>query len=262
MKSKVVYILLVLLPFMALCQNVPRQVLRGQIIADSLEVEGISVKNISTNIGAVSDNLGNFALYARPADTLLFSSISYRPARLILTKEDLELDKIIVQLDVNVIVMDELVIAPNRLSGDLNSDSKKTKIKKLLPDYDAEKLLDPNSLRNYKYSYINTAMPQTESSLQGINIIKLGKLLFKSKKSKPAPVKDSSNSLPFAVVVKERFTYHFFTETLKIPHEEIGLFIAFCDQGAETNKLLDVHKEFELTEYLVTKGKEYLKNDK
>jgi hypothetical protein len=262
MKSKAIYILLLLLPFMALCQNVPRQVLRGQIVADSLEVEGISVNNISSNIGAVSDNMGNFTIYARPADTLLFSSISYRPARLILTKEDFELDKIVVQLDVNVTVMDELVITPNRLTGNLDTDSKKTKIKMLLPDYDAEKLLDPNSMKNYRYSNVNTAMPQTESSLQGISFNKLAKLLFKSKKSKPAPVKDTSSSLPFAVVVKERFTYYFFTETLKIPHKEIGLFLTFCDQGTETNALLDVQKEFELTEYLVVKSKEYLKNDK
>ena len=254
MKNNLIIFLLLLLPFMAFSQKEPRQLLRGRIVADSLMVENITVKNITSNISAVTDVKGNFTIYAKVKDTLHFTGIAVRDAMMIVKREHFTEERLLLKLDVNVNVLDEVVINP--LTGNLEQDSKNTKTKDK-PQFNSGAIVG-DLPRRFKYSQnINSALPQTESPLQGINFVKIARMIFKKKKKKPeAPQYYTERT--FAEVAQERFTYHFFTETLKIPQDEIGLFLTFCDKGNETMPLLAPQKEFELTDYLVTKSKEYL----
>lgn len=251
MKIKLFIILFLLLPLAVFSQN-ERKLLRGQVIADSIKVENISVKNITSNIGAVTDDNGNFTIYARVADTLYFSSITFRPAMLVLTKEHMDEAKLFIKLEINVTVLDEVIITP--LTGDLAKDSRKTKTLQINTQFDSGKTIE-NSFPKETVP-VNKALPQTESQLQGVDFVAIYGMIFKKKK-KENTGEQYLQGRTFTDIVKDRYTHHFFTETLKIPHDKIGLFLNFCDKGKETNLLLDPEKEFELTDYLVKKAEEY-----
>jgi hypothetical protein len=60
-------------------------------------------------------------------------------------------------------------------------------------------------------------------------------------------------------VVKEKFTYYFFTETLGLKHEEIGLFLGYCENDPKVKALLAPDKEIELIDFLIFKSDEYKK---
>ena len=251
--------LLVLLPIVGSAQTRPRQILHGIVISDSLKVENITVLNTTSNIGAITDNEGNFSIYARPADTLFFSGLTFRSARLVLKDDNFGEEKVVIKLDVNVITLDEVVITPNVLSGALDKDSNKTKTQNL-SGFNSADIIKTDFPR--QKAPVNTAMPATESSLQGIDFKEIYKMIFKKKRKKDKGEIYASQQKSFTETIKKRFSHHFFTQTLKIPHEEIGLFISFCDKEGETARLLDPKNEFELTDYLVTMAAEYLKKDK
>lgn len=264
MKTKLL-IFLMLLPLMALAQKAPRKILTGRVVADSLKVENLTVLNTTSRISAVTDEKGDFTIYARPTDTLLFSGITVREAKLVLKPEHFLESKLIIQLNVEVTMLDEVVIRANALSGNLESDSRKTKTKNITGNMDSGVLIKTDSTLRPKANP-NTALPSNVvgSQLTGVNFIEVYDLIFKkkSKKKDKGQIYAADSGKTFSENVKERFTHHFFTKMLKIPNDEIGLFLGFCDKGQETAWMLDPKYEFELTDYLVTQSSEYLKKGK
>ncbi|MXN91242.1 hypothetical protein GR160_08370 [Flavobacterium sp. Sd200] len=266
-----ILVFIFLLPLAAYSQKKtePRKLLHAKVIADSIAVDNLTVKNITSNISAVTDTDGLFTLYARPTDTLYFSGISFRSAYLVVSEPHFLEDRLLIRLNVNVTVLDEVVITPNVLSGDLIADSRKTKTKAIastMTNVGEEKVY--NVQRNKYDMNQNGALPTqiTGSQLTGVNFVRIYETFFKKKRSDKkqdrGEIYSLTTSKSFTEVVKERFTYHFFTQTLKIPKDEIGLFLVYCDKGAETNALLDPKRDFELTDYLVAKGSEYLAQKK
>lgn len=267
MTRKLIFSLLLFLPLLGFSQKLnPRQILHGMVIADSLAIDNLTVKNNTSRISAVTDARGMFTIYARATDTLFFSGMSFRSAYLIIRENDFLQDPIIIKLHVNVTVLDEVVITPNVLSGDLAGDSKKIKTRAIASTMTG--VGEQNKFRVERNKYDknqNGALPtQVQGSqLTGVNFVRIYESFFKKKKKKDkGEIYSLDGAQSFPETVKARFTYNFFTQLLQIPKDEIGLFLTFSDTGADSLALLDPKKEFELTDYLVTKSKEYLEQRK
>ena len=86
-KKRISFFVLVFVQ-LAFSQNIERQILKGKVVADSLEVQSITVFNISSNIGAITDNIGVFYIKAKENDTLFFQGLSFVSQKYILTKKD------------------------------------------------------------------------------------------------------------------------------------------------------------------------------
>lgn len=247
-----------------MAQKGPRKILTGRVVADSLKVESLSVLNTTSNIGAVTDGNGDFTIYARPTDTLLFSGIAIREAKLALKPEHFTQGRLIIQLNMDVTQIDEVVIKAHALTGDLESDSRKTKTKNITGQIDSDILIKTDETLRPQANP-NTALPTNVlgSPLTGVNFGEVYKLIFKkSKRKDKGEIYAADSGKTFSEDVKERFTHHFFTKMLKIPNDEIGLFLTYCDKGKETAWMLNPKYEFELTDYLVNQSSEYLKNGK
>lgn len=264
---KVLFFIVLLSPVIAFAQKraQPRQLLHGRVAADSLVVDNLSVSNVTSRIGAVTDKDGMFTLYARPTDTLLFSSVTFRSMYMVLKESDFLQDPLVIKLDINVTVLDEVIITPNVLSGDLEKDSKKTKTLNITADMQTSKELNRYAVSPLKYDVKqNNTLPPSMKDMNGINLTRVYDMYFRKRNRKKdrGEIYSTDAKKPFSEAVKERYTYYFFTKTLNIPKDEIGLFLNFSDTGEASRALLDVKKEFELTDYLVQKSKEYLANKK
>lgn len=261
MKTKLLFLLFIM-PLLVLAQKKPRTVLHGQAVSDSLMVDNLTVLNITSNIRAVTDSEGEFTIYARPTDTLMFTGIGVRTGKLVLKDEHFTGGKLLFRLNVDVQMLDELIIRAE-LSGDLSKDSRNAKTKNLSSGFDSSAIVDSGP--PVPKANVNTALPSavTGSQLTGVDFAKIYKMIFKKKKRKDAgQIYAAASGKTFSQNVKERYTYYFFTETLKIPKDEISLFLAYCDKQGETDWMLDPKKEFELTDYLVGQSREYLKKEK
>ncbi|UOK42742.1 MULTISPECIES: hypothetical protein [Flavobacterium] len=263
MKSKVL-IFLMLLSLTVTAQDVNRVLFRGVVVADSLDVDNIVVRNITSKRITITDNKGNFSLFVKERDTLVFSAIAFNSSVLIINKSHLDNEVVKIRLSVKVNELDEVVVRPYTLTGNLEADSKNLKIKTV--DVDEKKIDFSNPLP--KYNKVDNSLaqitPGSGNSFSGMDFIALGKkakdAIFghKPKEKKIEYVTDKI----FSEGVKEKFDPQFFTETLKLKLEEIDLFLAYCDDTSpDSRALLNPKKEFELIDFLQKKSEEYHKKN-
>lgn len=255
--SKLILFFLLLLGQFAVAQKLPRVVLKGQIVNDSIGVENIKIENISIQKFVVSDKQGNFSLYARPKDTLVFSSFSYISKKIVLTDADFKLEHIRVKLESLINSLDEIIISPNSFTGVLEIDQKNIKITEL-PKMDIRLAMDQQFESDGYTSPVNTLMPGYVDTrfMPDLMVIskKIGKLF--AKKKQPKKIEFITYKI-FPEAVQEKFGDEFFAKTLQLKKDEIGLFLTFCENDSRARPLLEPKREFELIDFLVSKRKEY-----
>lgn len=249
-------------------QHIERKVLKGRIVADSIEVENLTVFNITSNIGAVTNSDGKFSIKARATDTLYIQGISYESKKYILNDKDFWLEELEIRLQVRITELNEVEITPYTLTGIVEVDIKRiqvygegfTKIdaKKIMHYEDDVRLGTPT----------NTAMPsQFAPNGSNFNFIAMGaglvSLLVKDRNTKEYSEQvfeerrqKDIQSKSFSDHIFERLPHHFFIDTLKIKHEDIPLFLQLAEMPINDLSLfLKPENEFQLIEYLTSKAK-------
>lgn len=250
-------------------QNSERQILKGKVVVDSLDVENITVFNISSNIGAVTDEFGAFYIRARESDTLYFQGISFISQKYILTKKDFYVEELEVRLEVQINELNEVVVSPYTLTGNLEKDMKKIKV------YDPFGAIDMNVVKYYdddKYYESPKIITSPDHFAPGgatIDFKRIGKGIGKLLGIKSNPKKNVEavianrklhdiQSKSFSEHIKERYSHHFFVSTLKIKNEEIPSFLAFAELSSyEMVEFLKSENELQLLEYLILKATEF-----
>lgn len=264
MKTKVLLFFL-LFSLIVTAQDGNRVLLKGIVTSDSLDVDNIIVKNTTSKRITITDKQGNFSMFVKEKDTLIFSAISFNSSVLIINKAHLEEEIIKVRLSVKINELDEVIVRPYALSGNLETDSKYLKIKTV--DVSTENVDFSNPLP--KYNKVDNALaqitPGSGNSFSGMDFVALGKMA-KDAIFKPKPKREKIEYVSekiFADAVKEKFDPQFFTESLKLKPEEVDLFLAYCDSTTpESRALLNPKKEFELIEFLMKKSEEYHKSNR
>ena len=250
-------------------QNSGRQVLKGKVITDSLDVENITVFNISSNIGAITDQFGVFYIKAKENDTLFFQGLSFVSQKYILTKKDFYVEELEVQLDIKINELNEVIVSPYTLTGNLEKDMKKIKV------YDPFGSIDMNVVKYYeddKYyesPKITTAPDHFAPGGSTVDFKIIGKAIGKFLGIKSNPRKNVEavienrklrevQSKSFSEHIKERYSNHFFTSTLKIENDKIPSFLAFAEMPSyELVNFLKSENELQLLEYLILKSTEF-----
>ena len=73
--------------------------------------------------------MGYFEIYSSIEDTIIFSSVQYKLKFIVISAEMLESEKIIIPLEVFVNELDEVIVKPHNLSGNLFKDIANSKSK-------------------------------------------------------------------------------------------------------------------------------------
>ena len=100
MKNKITLILTIIFTQFCFSQGIERKVLRGMIVADSIEVENLTVYNISSKKGAITDVDGKFSINARATDTLFVQGVSFESKRYVITQKDFWLPVLEIKLHI------------------------------------------------------------------------------------------------------------------------------------------------------------------
>ena len=273
MKNKILYILL-FISFVSYSQIKERELVVGIIKSDSLEVENITIFNVSSNIGAITDVDGKFSINIREKDSLVIQGLAYLSEKYIIQKTDLDREVLVIYLKTRINDLNEVEISPFTLTGDLNVDTKKIKTYTPNMAIDFSKM-DPRDIRDTKV--INTAMP-TNMAATSVNFIaifdyigKAVKQLIGSDKKKISSSEQAFNekrlkeiaSKPFGEHMKERFSNHFFVNELKIKNDEIPLFLAYSETSTtQLINYLEAENHLKLIEYLISKAEAFKKQQK
>lgn len=271
--NNLIHIIFILVFCFSFSQEKEREVLRGKIVSDSMEVENITVLNVSTKIGAISDIDGYFSIKARVKDTLVFQGLAYISQKYFLTESDFLVDNFKIKLDVKVNALDEVVVTPNSLTGILEVDTEKINVYELnMAGIDFSKL-GPDDVRNSKS--INPVVDSNFSSLRGINFGLLLDMFTakerKERKKQERLEKHENEQWKKEVMVKSfyehlmhRYSHNFFITNLNVKNEEIISFVSYAEPN-DFNfmaKILKHENEIQLIEYLVKKSEEFNRNKK
>ncbi len=260
--------LLVIISQIGMAQLIERKVLKGRIVADSIEVENLTVFNVTSNIGAVTNVDGRFSIKARATDTLFIQGISYESKKYVLTDRDFWLEELVIRLQIRTNELDEVEITPYTLTGIVEVDTKRIQVygeafygldATIVKYYEDDiRSGSPTNFTNSSHlapngtSFDFNAMGRGFGKLLGLksNSKKYSERIFEERRQKDIQSKSFSDHM------YERFAHNFFVETLKIKHEDIPLFLQFAEMPVRDLSLfLKPDYEIQLIEYLTTKAK-------
>ena len=240
MKTKVVILVLFLFCQFCLGQTLIRKPLRGRVVNDSVKVESGSVFNINSKTRTFISSQGLFDIMAKPNDTLLFLSFGLKSKKIVLTDRDFTVLLLTVKLNTHITPLEEVVV-------------KRTFIKPNLGNI--QRIIDTEYFEDKQSSLDNPLMPSKIK--YGMDIDRIGKMIWKSFfKDNPSREKDVDYG-DFSDIVPKRIHPFFFTNTLKLKEDEIGLFLIYCENDPKSKALLKPESEFELIEFLINKNEEF-----
>ena len=240
MQNKFLILTLLLLFQTAFSQKDGRKLLHGQVMNDSIRVTHVVVFNANSKTGVLINKEGGFEITAKEKDTLIFSSLQFKTKKVVLTAKQLKESPLLVALEVYVNQLDEVRIdsKPNPIKGSTQGI------------VDKQYAPDDQSSPAVKNVYDG----QTQN---GINFVRLYQDVMKSLKTKNPSKASFMTEEDFTRLVMQKVHYSFFTDDLNLKDDQIRLFLVYCENDAEAQKIVKNESDFELMDFLISKKNEF-----
>ena len=261
---------IVLLLFSALTittysQEIDRVRVNGKIVVLSEDKEGVSVYNSSSNKGTTTDVNGNFKLNVALNDVIEFGALQFRDFTITINDRIIASKQMTVILVEEVNKLDEVVLLPYGLTGNLNADLEN--VRTYNSDLDAiyfglDHITDFEFSADYKTKVENPAFDEYQPRVENmLNIVNLAGFLISQvvdveKKSKK---EIAIKATPFRKAL-DQYSINFIHSNFNIPLDKVEAFIDYVELEGVDEDLLKNNKEVLLLERINQLSKSYLKN--
>lgn len=264
MTKQLLYILIFVFSVTAFSQEVDRIKITGKITASKGEdVEGVNIYNISSEKGTITSPTGEFEIRVAENDRVYISTMQFQRFTVVIDAGIIESKKMMIFLNPVVNQLDEVIVRPYDLSGNITADVKRVKIASVQQNWDL-------SYKTLEFGYEFSADAQTsikgnkaeEAYFNGPvqvggDILGLAGLFFKKdKKSKRQRISEEELKIN---AVQKRFGNAYISNNFNIPEDKVNDFIFFVEDNGIDKKLLKPENELLLIEYLTLQSKAYLK---
>ena len=238
---KTISILILLCAVFGTAQQDYRTWLRGKVLYQDSSVVAANILNTNSEQATITDDNGEFAIEVKLGDELIISSVQYEIRALIITKEILQRNRLVVDVNEKIQVLDEVVVSPTR----------------------PEKFLDLQEEEFKKFDYTSDKSTRVDNEIlrknqlyEGVDFVNIFKLMYKALRKKDSDDGYDSTFAP-SDVIRQIYPDAFFTEELKIPPDQIGLFLEFIDDRLEAKDLLKKENEFQLMDFLIKQSEKF-----
>tara|TARA_S200000501_G_scaffold109681_1_gene102987 strand:+ start:3325 stop:4074 length:750 start_codon:yes stop_codon:yes gene_type:complete len=239
--KKYFFVSVILFSSISFGQNDYRTWIKGKVLYKNVSVVGANVINNTSQSATSTNDDGEFEIEVKLNDKLIFSSVQYQISEINITKEILQRNRIVVDVNEKVTALDEVVITPENREKFL--DLKEEEFKRF--DYTSD-----------KSTRVVNVINEQGKLRDGINFVNLYKLISKSINKKKSEENSSFNYNP-SDLIREVYDDIFFISNLDINKEKINEFLIYCDENFPSKILLKKEKEFELIEFLVKQSKKF-----
>jgi len=267
MAKKLLLLLFIVTAPTIFAQDIDRTKVSGKIhVPEGEDSEGISVYNISSQKGTITNADGTFEIEIAENDRLQITALQYQSFTVVVDRGIVERKQMNVFLNPSVNQLEEVVVRPYDLTGNINVDVKK------IPTYSITKDL---GLFNYNLKYGDDLQPDAqtkvagnaaEEALQGnglkngANILGIlggvAQLLF-PKGEKISFVEPREAQSGISINIQQRFSKDFIAANFGIPEENAVDFLFYAQENGLDQGLLKPENEMQLMEFLFQKSKEY-----
>lgn len=229
-----------------------KQVLKGQIIADSLGGIQINITNITAKTGTISERDASFRLKAQIGDTLLFSSLRFSPYRLEVTDSVLRKNQVVIHLKKAVNMLREVTVNSSNLTGDLTKDVTS------LEYFDQAKIGFPIKGKKMSVEEKRLYYIATDGAIGSLINLLSGRKAMLERQLKYAQTESKKKKAIHLVSLQ------FFTDELDIPKNSIDNFLYYCLDFDDFPNPTDPKKALKLITFFQEKAEIYkeLKQEK
>ncbi|MFV8268517.1 hypothetical protein ACNQGP_01100 [Flavobacterium sp. GT2N3] len=243
MKTTLKIICLLFFCQLSFSQNENRKSLHGQFINGSGSVDNGYVFNLNSKIRTFISNQGFFDVLAKAKDTLLVSSPSFKSKKIVIQETDFSKPLFVVSLEAQTTLLKEVIV------------KRKAEIKPITGS--SQGIVDMQFFDDAKSSPVNRTMPSDGTIENGMDFVRVYKMVSKLFRTDSAKKTDLNSAVDFSDVVSKGIDNYFFTNTLKLKNEEIGFFLQYCENDPKSKSLLKQEDEFLLIDFLITKNEEF-----
>ena len=265
--KKIVLALFSLFTLISFSQEVTRISVNGRIVVSANDKEGVAVFNTSSNKGTATDKDGNFEIKVTVNDIIEFSALQFQDFNVTVTEDVIKSKQITVILVEEVNKLDEVVLLPFGLTGNLNADLENVRTYNVSLDYvyfGLDHIEDFEFTTDYKSEADNLAFNQYQPQMNNmIDVINLGGFLisqvidFDSKKTKEKK-EIALEKTPFKEAL-DKYSINYINVNFKIPLNQVEAFIDYVEKEGVNETLLENDQELKLLERITQLSKSFLK---
>ena len=217
--------------------------IKGKVLYKNVNVSSANVINNTSQQATTTNDDGEFEIEVKLNDKLIFSSVQYQIRELNITKEILQRNRIVIDVNEKVNELDQVVVTPENQEKFL--DLKEEEFKRF--DYSFD-----------KSTRVNNVINEQGKLRDGINFVNLYRLISNTLK-KDSEENQTNYKYNPSDLLRELYDDVFFTKNLLIPNDQINEFLLYCDDNFPDRILLKKDNEFELIEFLVKQSKKFIK---
>ncbi|NJB70746.1 hypothetical protein GGR42_001208 [Saonia flava] len=240
------------------------KLLEGEVVVHEKKIENVHVQNLTSKKGTITDSDGKFQIKVHLNDTLLFTSVQLKRKSLVVTSSIMESSFVSIIMEEYTNELDEVVIRPYNLSGDLNKDLDNLKIGPVvsastlkLPNANAKRFTQSENKLNdadhgkFYYFYVIALTINTNKILN--------RLSGRTKMLKKRVALDKKSALTQSV--QKSIMDSLFINQLKIPIGRIPDFMYYCEADSVFQPLAIGNNDIKLWDFLMKKSESYRKNN-
>lgn len=269
MTKKLLLLLFIVSSPVLLAQDIERTKVLGKIhVPQGEDAEGISVYNISSQKGIITDTNGSFEIEVTENDRVQISALQYQSFTVMVDRGVIERKIMNIFLNPAVNQLEEVVVRPYDLSGNINVDVKKIPTYSVAKDWDMSYgaleygyEFKPDDKTGISGNAAEEAL-HSEGLKNGADVLAImggvAQLLFPRGK-KISVAETERNKALVSNNIQQRFSKHFITDNFDIPEDKAVDFLFYAQENGLDQNLLKSQNEMELMEFLSKKSKEYKK---
>jgi len=231
---------------------------RGNVKISTNDVDGIHVRNKTANRVTITDAYGYFSITVRLHDTLVFTAIHLKEKQIVINEILLNTNAVVVHLEEVENKLEEVVVMPYNLSGDITQDVANLDVLVLtettleLPNASAKIYTQADrhlyTARSWEYTGNKIELDPIVNFFSGRTKM-LNKRVTRDLKNKRLDL------------VTDIVTDSTFVNGLKIPTEHIANFIFYCEADESFDALLIAKDNFKIWKFLLEKSVHYRKDN-
>jgi hypothetical protein len=107
------FCVIALLFFSSICiwaQNPMYKIVKGKVVSSAMDLEGIYIVNLKTEVSTATENGGYFEIQAKIGDTLMFSAVQIKGKKVVLKENDFGDELFFVRLEAMINQLEEVKI--------------------------------------------------------------------------------------------------------------------------------------------------------
>lgn len=267
MVKKLFFLLFTVISPILFAQDIVRVKVEGKIhVPQDEDSEGISIYNVSSQKGTVTDADGAFEIEVAENDRLQIFALQYKTFTVVMDKGVVDRKKLNIFVNPAITQLDEVVIRPYDLSGNVRADIEKIQTYYISKDWDLSyKSLEfgYNFERDQSSAIEGNAAEEALNShhlRNGLDFIAImggvGNLLFPNNK-KLNSVEQVKTKETLSNNMQQRFSREFIHDNFDIPREKTYDFLFYAQENGLDERLLKPENEMQLMEFLHEKSKKY-----